>query len=206
MSWRNADTCASCPTIPRSANTVYELATPESHYASGSMKAIWNNVRALDVLESLPEVDHDRLGCIGHSLGGHNALFTAAFDQRIRAVVTSCGFTAMHDYYGGDLTGWSSRTYMPRIREVYHNNPDELPFDFHEVLAAIAPRSIFVNAPQHDDNFDVGGVRKVVAEAVRAFAVTGAPERLVAVYPDCGHDFPDDIRRQAYDWLDGQLR
>ena len=47
------------------------------------MKAIWNNVRAIDLLESLPEVDPDAIGCVGHSLGGHNGLFTAAFDTRI---------------------------------------------------------------------------------------------------------------------------
>ena len=39
------------------------------------MKAIWNNIRAIDVLEAMPEVDRDRIGAIGHSLGGHNALF-----------------------------------------------------------------------------------------------------------------------------------
>jgi dipeptidyl aminopeptidase/acylaminoacyl peptidase len=62
-------------------------------YASGSMKAIYDNMRAIDLLQSLPEVDTGRIGCIGHSLGGHNGLFTAVFDERIKAVVTCCGFT-----------------------------------------------------------------------------------------------------------------
>ena len=108
------------------------------HYVSGTMKAIWDNMRGLDLLESLEQVDPDRMVCIGHSLGGHNALFTAAFDQRIAAVVTSCGFTAFHHYYSGNLQGWTSDRYMPRIRTVYHNSPDEAPFDFYEVLASIA--------------------------------------------------------------------
>jgi cephalosporin-C deacetylase-like acetyl esterase len=67
-------------------------------YKSGSMKGIVNHIRSVDLLESLPEVDKRRIAVIGHSLGGHNALFVAAFDQRIRAVVTSCGFTAMARY------------------------------------------------------------------------------------------------------------
>ena len=170
------------------------------------MKAIWNNIRAIDVLETLPEVNHDRIGCIGHSLGGHNSLFTAAFEQRIRAVVTSCGFTAFHHYYGGKLAGWTSDRYMPRIRDVYKNDPDQVPFDFYGVLGAIAPRGIFINAPLHDGNFEVRGVQKVVDVVRGAYAIRDAEGNLEAVYPDSGHDFPDEIRQQAYRWLDGQLK
>ena len=119
----------------------------EPLYVSGTMKAIWNNIRAVDLLESLGYVDPDNIGTIGHSLGGHNALFTAVFEPRLKCVVTSCGFTAFHDYYNGDLKGWTSDRYMPRIRDVYENNPDKMPFDFPEVLAAIAPRGIYVAAP-----------------------------------------------------------
>lgn len=175
-------------------------------YVSGSMKAIWNNVRGLDLLESLPEVDPDRIGCIGHSLGAHNAIFTAAFDLRIRAVVSSCGFTAFEDYYGGNLAGWTSDRYMPRIRDVYDNDPRKVPFDFHEVVGALAPRPLFVNAPLGDDNFDGGGVRKVLAGAAKVYRLRDAADRLHAVYPDTGHDFPDAVRREAYAWLKRWLK
>jgi dienelactone hydrolase len=195
------------PDYPSFGEYPYDFKVQGKHYDSGSMKAIWNNLRAVDVLETLPQVDPNRIGCIGHSLGGHNTLFTAAFDGRIRAVVTSCGFTAYHDYYQGNLAGWTSDRYMPRIRDVYGNNPDQIPFDFHEILAAIAPRSIFINAPTGDDNFDNGGVKKVVAEAGKAFEIYGkVTGRIVAHYPECGHDFPDDIREHAYAWLADQLK
>jgi predicted dienelactone hydrolase len=175
-------------------------------YASGSMKAIWNNIRAIDVLESLDWIDPDRIGAIGHSLGGHNALFTAVFEPRLAVVVTSCGFTAFHDYYRGDLRGWTSDRYMPRIRDWFSNSPDRMPFDFPEVLAAIAPRPIYINAPLHDSNFDVGGVRKCVAAAKPVYALWGAEEALAVEYPDCEHDFPDEVRQRVYAWLDRQLR
>jgi dienelactone hydrolase len=194
------------PDYPSFGEYPYDFKTQGAHYASGSMKAIWNNVRALDVLESLPEVDADRIGCLGHSLGGHNSLFTAAFDQRIRAVVTSCGFTAFHHYYGGDLKGWTSDRYMPRIRDVYQNDPDRVPFDFYEVLAATAPRGIFVCAPLHDSNFENDGVKKVVDKVSQVYELLGARDRLVAEYPDAGHDFPDKEREQAYAWLKEMLK
>ncbi|MDA1232339.1 MAG: FG-GAP-like repeat-containing protein [Planctomycetota bacterium] len=195
------------PDYPSFGEYPYDYKVQGKHYASGSMKAIWNNIRAIDVLESLSVVDPNRIGCIGHSLGGHNALFTAAFDGRIRAVVTSCGFTAFHDYYKGNLAGWTSDRYMPRIRDIYENNPNKIPFDFQEVLAAIVPRSIFINAPTGDDNFDNSGVRKVVAEVSKAFEVYGSGHgELTSRYPECAHDFPDDVRVEAYEWLKRELK
>jgi dienelactone hydrolase len=187
----------------------FEQRAPDSDehlYASGSMKAIWNNIRAVDLLETLDYVDRERIGVIGHSLGGHNALYTAVFEPRLKAVVTSCGFTAFHHYKGGNLAGWTSNRYMPRIRDIYKNDPNQMPFDFHEVLAAIAPRSIYVAAPLHDSNFDNDGVRKVIAAASGVYELLGAPDQLVAEYPDCAHDFPDEVRARIYEWLKQQLK
>ncbi len=180
----------------------FEQSSIHTRYASGTMKAIWNNVRAIDLLESLPQVNPRRIGCIGHSLGGHNAIFSAVFDQRIRAVISSCGFTAFHHYYEGRLAGWTSDRYMPRIRDVYGNNPDRVPFDFYEFVAALAPRPFFICAPQHDSNFDVTGVRKVVDAARRVYALQDASAALTARYPDSEHDFPDATRYEAYEWLE----
>src|SRR5207253_9118348 len=61
-------------------------------YQSGTMKAIWDNIRGLDLLDSLPSVRKGKYGAIGHSLGGHNAIYTAVFDERIKVIVSSCGF------------------------------------------------------------------------------------------------------------------
>lgn len=193
------------PDYPSFGEHSYDFqAHPE--FASGTMKAIWDNIRAVDLLESLPEVDCDKIAVIGHSLGGHNALFTAAFDERIRAVICSCGFTAFHDYYGGKIAPWAQDRYMPRVRDVFQNHPDRMPFDFYEVMAAVAPRPVFVNAPLRDDNFDYQGVRKVLAKAREVYALSKAEENLAAVHPDIGHGFPPEIRRQAYEWLARQLK
>jgi dienelactone hydrolase len=175
-------------------------------YQSGSMKAIYDNTRAIDVLQTLPEVDGNRIGCIGHSLGGHNSLYTSVFEERIKAVVTCCGFTSFHKYKGGDLHGWSSDVYMPRIAAEYNFSPDRMPFDFHEVLAAIAPRAVFIVAPSHDDNFDVAGVRDCVAAARPIYKLLGHPERLQVIYPDATHDFPQPEREAAYAFFDKMLK
>jgi len=174
-------------------------------YESATMKGIWNHMRAVDLLVSLPEVDAERIAAIGHSLGGHNSIFVALFDPRLKAVVTSCGFTGFKKYYGGDLTGWSHKGYMPRIAAVYGKNPDKMPFDFTELLAALAPRPIFINAPLRDDNFEVSGVDDCVRAAEPVYELLGAKGSIVVVHPDTGHSFPPEIRQQAYDFLDKVL-
>jgi dienelactone hydrolase len=183
----------------------YEADPYAEGYVSGTMKGVWNHMRAVDLLQSLPDVDGDRIGVIGHSLGGHNALFVAAFDPRIKAVVTSCGFTSFAKYRGGDPTGWTGKRYMPRIASLYGKDPARIPFDFSEVLGAIAPRAIFVSAPVRDDNFDVSGVKDCVKAAKGVYELLGAEDKPTAIHPDCAHEFPPEAREQAYEFLDKAL-
>lgn len=195
---------AICPDYPNYGE--YKFDAYAAGYASATMKGIWNHMRAVDVLEAMAEVDAGRIGCIGHSLGGHNTLFLAVFDERIKAAVTSCGFTSFPKYYGGKLAGWSHAGYMPRIAGVYGCDPKKMPFDFTEVLAAIAPRAVFVNAPLRDSNFEVSGVRDCLAAARPVYALFGAADKLTAVHPDSAHEFPPAARQAAYQFLDTALQ
>jgi pimeloyl-ACP methyl ester carboxylesterase len=180
---------------------------PYKHgYASATMKGIWNHMRAVDLLQSLPEVDPDRIGVIGHSLGGHNSMFVAVFDERIKCMVSNCGFCSFPRYFHGNLAGWSHNGYMPRIRSMYELKPEKMPFDFTEIVAALAPRPFLASAPIHDDNFEVQGVKDCIAAASPVYELLGAKEKLSANYPDCAHDFPPEIREVAYAWLDRWLK
>jgi acetyl esterase/lipase len=178
----------------------------KSKFASGTMKGIANHMRGVDLLVAREEVDPERVGAIGHSLGGHNAMFLGAFDPRIKVVVSSCGWTPFHDYYGGKLDGWAQDRYMPRLREVYGLNPDRMPFDFYEAASALAPRAFLSVSPLGDGNFDVRGVRKAEPKVREVYALLGAADRVQFRYPDCGHDFPPELREEAYKFLDRILR
>lgn len=181
-------------------------------YESGTMKSIFDNIRCVDLLMSMPDVDTARIGVIGHSLGGHNAIFTAAFDSRLKVVVSSCGWTLMHDYFSGDsltaqkfggkLWPWAQERYMPLMREKYALDPDKVPFDFDEVIAAIAPRAFFSNSPLFDANFSVEGVKKGVARVATVYDFLNVKSNLQVYYPDCKHDFPVQVRWQAYRFID----
>ena len=181
-------------------------------YVSGTMKAIWDNIRGVDLLTSLPYVDASHgVGAIGHSLGGHNAIYTAVFEPRIQVVVSSCGFDSYPDYYDGAERnwyfgkGWCQIRYMPRMSD-YRNRLGEIPFDFPELLACLAPRHVFVNAPLHDGNFRAASVDRCAAAANSVYELLGAKGRLVVRHPDCDHDFPQAMREEAYRTIDRVLR
>ena len=184
----------------------YQFDPYTNGYISATMKGIRNHRAAINLLQSIPQVDKEQIGCIGHSLGGHNSLFVAAFDKRIKAVVTSCGFTSFHKYYNGDLKGWSHKGYMPLIESVYKTDPSRMPFDFPEVLAAIAPRAIFINAPLNDSNFDVSGVKDCIDAVLPVYEFFGCSNKMILKTPDAQHDFPPEIREEAYMFFDKELK
>jgi dienelactone hydrolase len=189
------------PAYPLLANYAPDLKA--LGYQSGTMKAIWDNMRGLDLLESLPNVRKGRFAAIGHSLGGHNGVYTAAFDQRIKIVVSSCGLDSFRDYMDGNIRGWTSERYMPRL---LNYSIEKLPFDFDGVISAIAPRTVFISAPRGDTNFKWDSVDRVAAAARPVFKMYGAEEKLTVEHPDAGHVFPKEVRARAYAKIDRALR
>lgn len=177
-------------------------------YASGTMKAIWDNVRGLDVLAATPGVAPHGFGAIGHSLGGHNSIYTALFDERITAVVSSCGFDSYPDYYREKQAavwrpgqGWTQERYMPALA-AFAGRQHEIPFDFPELIGALAPRAFLAISPRHDANFKWESAARCVAAARPVYALHGAADRLAVEHPDCAHDFPPEMREKAYAWLE----
>lgn len=190
------------PDYPSFGEHPYEFGG-KSTYVSGTMKAIWHNLRGVDLLEAETSVDRERIGVIGHSLGGHNAIFTALFDERLKAVVSSCGFCRFHK---DDLPSWTGPRYLPRIAADFGNDADRVPFDFPELIAAIAPRAFFTSSAERDSDFDVAGVRETIEAAQPIYDLLGAKDNLQAIYPPTEHAFPDDARMKAYEFIDRSLR
>jgi hypothetical protein len=180
-------------------------------WESGTLKAVWDNIRGLDLLESLPFVKPGKFGAIGHSLGGHNSVYTSVFDDRLQVVVSSCGLDSFLDYYQGDPKvwqpekGWTQTRYMPRLGN-YRDRLQDIPFDFHELIGALAPRHVLIIAPVADSNFRAESVDRIASAARPVFALLGHPERLQVEHPEGGHDFPEAMRLRAYALFDDVLR
>ena len=133
------------------------------------------------------------------------------FDDRITVIATSCGFDSYLDYMDGAEKvwffgkGWCSTRYMPRMSN-YRGRLNEIPFDFPELLGALAPRPIFINAPLHDSNFRWRSVGRCVQAAKPVYELWDAADAIDARHPDCDHNFPTEMRNAAYELIDSVLR
>ena len=169
-------------------------------YDSGTIKGVFNHMTCVDLLQAHPDVDPNKIGTIGHSLGGHNAMFLAAFDERVKIAVSSCGWTPFEFYetVPGRLKTWALPTYMPPLETLYKSDHKQFPFDFHEVAAAIAPRVFFSSSPTGDGVFPGWGP-KAAAPSIKAFfTARGAEQAFQFHQPLAQHRFPWDARQAAY--------
>ncbi len=94
---------------------------------------------------------------------------------------------------------------MPRLAG-YRGRLPEIPFDFHELIGALAPRHVLIIAPLRDSNFRAESVDRIAAAARPIFSLHGHPDRLRVLHPDCEHDFPKEMRETAYALFDSVLR
>lgn len=158
-------------------------------------KYLWDMQRGLDYLQSLTEVDPYRLGCIGHSLGGQQALFLAAMDERVIATISSCGFASMRAVLR-DGIDHNFAAYVPGW--LTHG-------DVGDLLTEVAPRAFLALNGESDRIFPVDGLHTSFEIARDAYAAQNAADRLdLGVYPG-GHGFTDPMRERAYAWLDRWL-
>jgi dienelactone hydrolase len=152
---------------------------------------LWDLIRTLDYLCTRPEVDAERIGCIGHSLGGQETFFLMATDERINAGVVNCGVGTVQSFFDQHVshnTAW----YVPGFLELG---------DTPAFVDLIAPRPLAIIAGERDRIFPLFGVRQIIAAAESRYAAVGAPDAFTQTLFDGGHSFPPENRDIAYAWL-----
>ncbi len=150
---------------------------------------VFDAIRCLDYLETRPEVNSGRLGCMGFSLGGITAWMTMAIDKRIKAGVS----------VGGALGSWIGN---PRGHSAYYYIPNVLRhFDQPQVVASIAPRALLVVHSLSDGYVSNESVIEMEAYARPFYEKLDAGERFKVHMPSGEHDLTTDILDLATDWL-----
>ncbi len=178
------------------------------NYESITMKGIMNHVSAIDILQSLPTVSNNKIGCIGHSLGGTNTMFISFFDKRIKVAAISAGITTFLAYASTpphvDLSKWAQDDkYMPNTASKFKNDPLLMPFDLSEVLASLHPLPLYISTPKNDEIFDYAGALECISIAKNEYS---KKELLMHEAPSTGHDFPAFNRKNAYDFINQNLK
>ncbi|MEV4545208.1 MULTISPECIES: alpha/beta hydrolase family protein [Micromonospora] len=164
-----------------------------------------DHVQAVELLRTLDVVDPDRIGAIGHSLGGYNAIFLAGLDPRIRAVAVSCGFSVFAD--DPDPGRWGERDWFSHLPPLTADlTAGTVPFEWHEIAALVAPRPMFSWSARQDEIFpNWAAIAAGTAQLSRLYHALGHPRRGEFLAGDGGHDFPASARLAAYAFLERWL-
>lgn len=162
---------------------------------------------AIDVLETLPEVNPGKIGVLGHSLGGHGSIFLAAYDERIKAAASNCAAPSFRHNPG--VEAWSRNhwyVYFKHIRDGLLKN--ELPpIDFHHMVALTAPRPMLQIVGLNDGNPGTQRQRVLMMLAIAdLYDIIGVPENYAFFTHGRGHSVPHETRALMYAWMDTYLK
>ncbi|HOW67370.1 MAG TPA: alpha/beta fold hydrolase, partial [Verrucomicrobiota bacterium] len=143
---------------------------------------------AVGALAQVTFADPRRVFLLGYATGGMAALHAAALDNRIAGVISVAGFTPWRsdtpDQGTGGVARWSHwLPLLPRLG-AFIGNENRIPYDYHEVLAMIAPRLVVVVQPRQDYQVNHAAIRLCLEEALKAFQFLKAPGHLAGLEVD----------------------
>jgi pimeloyl-ACP methyl ester carboxylesterase len=162
---------------------------------------------AIDVLQSLDQVDPERIGALGHSLGGHGTIFLAAYDERVKAAACNCGASFFR--HNPRVEGWARDhwyVYFKHIRPglLEGNLP---PIDFHEIMALIAPRAFLDISGLNDGNPLTQRQRPLMLMRVMdVYELEKAPGNFAFYVHGRRHSVAHESRQLIYGWMDTHLK
>ncbi len=180
--WNNGDTGKIEPQVEQ-----FKDRHPGS---KGMAKMLFDASRAVDVLLSLPETDPKRIGTMGHSLGAKEALYLAAFDDRVKVAVSNEGGI------GIDFSNWDAPWYLNQDIHCFGHA-------HHEVLALSAPKPFLLIG---GDSADGEKSLPYIDAVVPVYDLYGKASNLQLFNHGTGHEVTPEAERRTYAWLIRHLK
>ncbi|MEE8452080.1 MAG: dienelactone hydrolase family protein [Thermoguttaceae bacterium] len=154
----------------------------------GMAKMLLDAFVAVNILSSLPEVDSDRLGTVGHSLGAKEALYLAALDERIRVAASHEGGVGIR------FSNWDAPWYLGRqVRRGTFRR------EHHELMGLIAPRAFLLLG---GDGFDGVQSWPFVEAVLPVYKLYETPARVGLYNHHQGHKFTTEAEQRIYEWFE----
>ncbi|WP_152053378.1 alpha/beta hydrolase [Tautonia marina] len=152
----------------------------------------------LDYLQTRPEIDPDRIGATGMSMGCTRAWWLAAIDDRIDALVGVACFTRYSELLShGDL----------RKHGIYYFVPGLLNhFDTEAIYALVAPRPMLQLSGDEDPGAPLDGVETLESKLSQIYTLLGAPDHFRSiVYTETGHEYLPEMKDEMLSWFERYL-
>ena len=157
----------------------------------------WNCIRALDYLETRPEVDRERMGATGRSGGGAYSWWIAALDERIKAAAPVAGITDLRNHViDGVVEGHCDCMYISNSHY----------WDYANVAALVAPRPLLIANTDSDSIFPLDGVLRVFEKTRNIYKLYGAANKLGLQISPGPHKDTQELQMAAFKFFDKHLR
>jgi pimeloyl-ACP methyl ester carboxylesterase len=155
--------------------------------------------------DAMPAVRKDQVYLLGYSQGGMVVLYAAALDERVAGVASFCGFTPLRTdtdakHTGGIRRLWQWHAVQPLLG-LFHGREAQIPYDFDDVLALIAPRPCMVHSPRRDRDADFEEVKTCVDRARSAWQNVDRTKNLTHLMPDDVNRFQADQHQAFIKWF-----
>jgi dienelactone hydrolase len=157
----------------------------------------WNAIRALDYLDSRPEVDHARVGVTGRSGGGAYTWFVAALDERVKAIAPVAGITDLRNYVvdGAVAHHCDCMFFVNTYR-----------WDYPLLAALCAPRPLLLENTDADRLFPLDGVMRTRDYLKRIYDLSGAGTNFGLVIAPGPHEDTQDLQVPVFRWFNRHLK
>ncbi|MGI8601915.1 MAG: alpha/beta hydrolase family protein [Verrucomicrobiales bacterium] len=159
----------------------------------------WNGMRAIDYLQSRPEVDPERIAVTGISGGGAATFWIAAADERVKVAVPVSGMGDLEDYVGEKVVNGHCDC-------MFLINTFQWPWT--RIAALVAPRPLLFANSGHDTIFPMNGndrIRSRLEKLYRFYTDRTGKLFDIGVTPG-GHDDNPELRLMAYRWINRHLK
>jgi dienelactone hydrolase len=152
----------------------------------------WQGMRALDYLETRPEVDKTRFGVTGRSGGGAYSWYIAALDERIKAAAPTAGITTLRNHVvDGTVEGHCDCMFMVNTYR----------WDYDQVAALVAPRALCIVNTDKDNIFPIDGVFKIYQSARRIYKLLGAEKNIGLQIAEGPHADAQTVNVGEFHWM-----
>jgi pimeloyl-ACP methyl ester carboxylesterase len=168
-------------------------------------KQVEDTLAAVEALQKIDVVDGKRVWLLGYATGSMIALHAAALDERVAGACTVAGFTPMRSDVlqkgTGGIARWSRWLPLQPKLAAFITQEQRIPYDYHEVLAMIAPRPVNVFAPRIDHQATLSEVKACVTDARRVYELFAVPDALRFEELDDYNHFSPETQKVVFDRL-----
>lgn len=178
------------------ACSAFEHLTAKTIFSAGATwpgMMVWDDMRCVDYLAGRPEVDANRLGCIGLSIGGLRTAHLAAAEPRLKVACVAGWMTQFRTQLHHHLRHHTWMAYVPALYEA---------MDLPDATALIAPGALLVQQCARDFLFPMAGMRGAVDQLTAIFRKAGVPERFRGAFYDVPHSFGPRMQEEAFAWIE----